>query len=395
MEASSILNELSTHDPKALLALYLWLSGEDEASIINKLDLNVVEMSSRLEKHNIHVDFINGEVKVSNVILKRFENCLDNLLNSKCLKNIINYLTNNIKSRISSSELKYLVYAMNYLEEFGKIDLHGLSNYVITCEKTYYFNVEYDILRTLTRYLIFKFNSREMIFEEYPWSRELLRNLVGNYRDIVERKEYYLHIFNRVLRKFKEKGIIILSALHSIYRGYADHFIMFHNLNAEKVVESIGDIDCVVYKSLVNPVAMKLLDKYLLARVLLIHDQVSKVLSSNNVKIEGLEFRYDFILSNAKINNHEFKIVAPIPYYLAPFFWSIGEEALYIIHNIPFSISIYLSRYSSYLENSIVMFVSNSGEVELHYTATSDALHKVYEILKSNVSKISTEVSII
>ena len=339
----TILRNILIENPKLISALAAWLAGYTRYDIVKIFNIDL----ELLRKYNIIIDEFGEYVSIIDKKFRRYEKeSIENIVRLSNIDPIEMLIT--LLRDINFEEAKILAYTSDFIKRYGKFSLYGISDYIRCVEKPENVNIEFKVLITLQKYLIYMCD-RAHRCEEYSWTNKYLEIL----------HKILLKIFKlpndddilKQLSKFIDENVSnleVLAAMYSMCTGTIDQFQLFHKCRVQDVLKDIREIDYVYYNGFVNPLSLDLIVKII----------IDKVISRIVEKIENV-FKCRAILLNNDLNYIDYKICDvvirfPKMYYLSPIFWA-KPNAINVLYHIPRDVRSYVTTYRPYFEGGFLI----------------------------------------
>ena len=353
-----VVRKIFREEPRLLVGVALWLLGYSRLDVWTLLNVDL----SDVVKYGVIVDEFRDVVKVCGLDFKRFSRESVEQLIGECLA--IDDILSLIDRVISDEERKILAYVSDYVERMSKFSIYGVSDYIRCSELIKNVNVEYKVLCTVVKSLLYACD-RTYVCDEYSWTRVLIKLLHSKLSSLVKLPSDS-DIESRILSLITERedGMNIVAAMYSLSTGSTDQFHSFHRRPVQEYLSKITSIQYVFHDGFLNGLALPIIEKVFKKFIIepLLAEICNHVGECSVVKSEESRFSYRFDLELK--HGHNISVVAPKMYYYSPVFWAV-PRAVNVLYEIPHSVQAYLTVYRPYFEDGVLVLARGTKIVKI------------------------------
>ncbi len=360
-------------NPRLLLGLALWLLGYSRFDVHSIVGVDLEEAA----RYGVIVDEFGDVVKVRDAQFRRFSKDSVERLVGECLD--VEEIFSMIVRLSTEDEKKTLIYVSDYVRRRGCFSIYGVSDYIRCSELLQNINVEYRVLCTVLKFLVYSCD-RTYSCTEYTWTRALIEKIQRGLTGLVK-----LPTDDDIKRSIlsllvgREDGIRIIAAMYSMSTGSIDQFSHFHKRPVQDYIKSLTSIRYVFYDGFLNGLALPLIERVLLEHVIepLLRRIVETVGASSLSRVD--ESRAGYIYT-CRLDNQTVLIAVPKMYYFSPIFWAL-PEAINVVYELPHNVDSYVSLYRPYFEKGILVLSRGLDVKRVIYFGDSSPLSKLAESL--------------
>ncbi len=351
----SAIREVFKENPKLIAGLALWLLGYSRLDVYTLLNVDLSETM----KYGIIVDEFRDSVKIRGFEFKRFSKESIEKLIGECLT--VNDIVSLVDKFGTDEDRKTLAYVSDYVKRMGSFSIYGVSDYIRCSELLRNVNVEFKVLITVLKFLLYACD-RTYSCSEYVWTRELIEILHGKLASAAQLPSD-IEIENGILSLIRERedGVNIIAAMYSMSTGSIDQFHSFHKRSIQDYLRTVSSIRYVFHDGFLNGLALPAIERVVLRHI--VEPLVTKVSSLLKGRLTGMveesrvRYMFEVKLDSGKVVH----IVVPKMYYYSPIFWAM-PKAVNIVYEIPHSVQAYVSLYRPYFENGVLV-ISRGSEI--------------------------------
>ncbi len=370
------MRRILREDPRALSAVVAWLAGYTRYDVVKMFNVDI----DALREHGIILDEFGEYMIVNGVKYKRYaKESIEKFIRNIYPDPVEIFLT--LCRVINLDDARILTYAADFIQRYGRFSLYGISDYIRCIEKPENVNIEFRVLLTLQKYLVYMCD-RSHKCVEYSWTNDL----VDSIRRIFKGK-FLLPSDSDILRELKNilttnmnEGLEILAALYSMCTGTIDQFQIFHKCRIQDVLKEVSEIRYVYFNGFVNPLALDLIVRVIRESII---DNIIKRLCNavgDIKKFEDSNVHYvTYVTDNALLR-------VPKMYYISPIFWA-KPGAINILYRVPRNVSTYLSTYRPYFERGFLIICQGPEILKIfafpgHDVSLRDRLRSVADLVE-------------
>jgi len=369
------LKKILREDPKALSAAIAWLAGYTRYDVVKMFNIDV----DVLRDYGIILDEFGEYMIVQGLKYKRYDKeSIEKFIRSFMLDPLEIFLT--LCRTISKDEAKILTYAADFVKRYGRFSLYGISDYIRCVERPENVNVEFKVLLTLQKYMLYMCDRSHKCIE-YSWTQDLVENIRKMFGTLfnLPTDEDILRELENFLKRNMSSGLEILAALYSMCTGTIDQFQSFHKCRIQDVLKDVSEIRYVYYNGFVNPLALDLIVKVVR------EDIIEKIVLKISKEVGEILNTYDELHYLTYVTE---KIVIRVPkmYYLSPIFWA-KPGAINIVYRIPKNLSSYMSTYGTYFEKGFLVVAQGSDILKIfafpgHDDTVKEKLRNICDVVE-------------
>jgi len=369
------LRRLLRENPRALSAAIAWLTGYTRYDVVKMFNIDV----EVLRNYGIVLDEFGEYMIVQGLKYKRYEKeSVEKFVRSFMLDPVEVFLV--LCKTISRDEAKILTYVADFVRRYGRFSLYGVSDYIRCVERPENINVEFKVLLTLQKYMVYMCD-RSHKCVEYSWTSELVDKIRSIFRSVFElpTDEDILKEIESFLRRDMVNNIEVLAALYSMCTGTIDQFQTFHKCRIQDVLRDVSEIRYVYYNGFVNPLALDLIIRIVRENII---DKIVYKISEKVGDIVNIYEEHHYI---TYVTNNSM-IRAPKMYYLSPIFWA-KPGAINVIYRVPRNLQSYVSTYSTYFERGFLVIAQNSEILKIfafpgHDDTVKESLRDICDVVE-------------
>ncbi|NPA24076.1 MAG: hypothetical protein GXO23_07265 [Crenarchaeota archaeon] len=376
MLATSIgLRRVLRENPRAVSAIVAWLVGYTRYDVVKMFNVDI----DSLRSYGIVLDEFGEYMLVSGGKYRRYsKESIEKLISDLRLDPVEVFIA--LCRALDREDAKILAYTADFVRRYGRFSLYGISDYIRCIERPENVNVEFRVLLTLQKYLVYMCD-RSHKCVEYSWTMNVIDNISRMLRYLV-----YLPSDDDILRELKtflskdmNNNIEILAALYSMCTGTIDQFQIFHKCRIQDVLRDVSEIRYVYYNGFVNPLALDLIVKIVREEIIdKIVSNLGRALGEpRELKDEDMCY-LTYVFDNALVR-------VPKMYYLSPIFWA-RPGAINVVYRVPKNVNAYLATYRPYFEGGFLVICQGSEILKIfafpeHDPTVKERLKEICDIV--------------